>query len=387
MMNPTQDYDAAADQARMRQAQSEVAASHPDSRSLASVVVATLAVLYTLYLAQEIVVPFVLAAVLNLLLQPAKRFLTGKLRFPSALASLLLIAALFGLAAVIAAAISVPASTWIGRAPEALPQLQHKFSFLQGPLDYLHKGADQIEHLMDRSGSGQEQAGQKTVAVQQSSDLGGVGLSVLAGTKAFMGQLFTIVIVLFFLLSAGDTLLRGLVEIMPGFKEKRRVVEIGDEIEGNISSYLATITMMNLAVGIATGLATWATGLPDPLLWGTLAFLLNYIPILGPLTGVAIFFAVGVFSYDTIWWAFLPAGVYLLIHIIEGETVTPMLLASRLTLNPVLVILSLFFWDWMWGVIGALLAVPLLAIAKIACDHIPPLRPIGHIIGSTHKRR
>ncbi len=385
-MNPTQDYDAAADEALKREAEATVADTHPDARTIATIVLATLAVLYTLYLAQEIVVPFVLAGVLNLLLQPAKRLLTGKLRFPNALASLLLIVALFGLVAMIATAISVPASNWIGRAPEALPQLQHKFSFLQGPLDYLHRGADQIQHLMDRSGGGQAPGGEKTVAVQQSSGLGGVGLSVLAGTKAFMGQVFTIVIVLFFLLSAGDTLLRGLVEIMPSFTEKRRVVEIGDEIEGNISSYLATITMMNLAVGIATGLATWATGLPDPLLWGTLAFLLNYIPILGPLTGVAILFAVGIFSYDTIWWAFLPAGIYLLIHVAEGETITPMLLASRLTLNPVLVILTLFFWDYMWGVIGALLAVPLLAIAKIFCDHIQALTPLGHIIGSTHKR-
>jgi predicted PurR-regulated permease PerM len=236
------------------------------------------------------------------------------------------------------------------------------------------------------SRAGGEGGQQQTVAVQQSSGLGGVGLSVLAGTKAFMGWLFTIVVLLFFLLSAGDTLLRGLVEVMPSFKEKRRVVEIGDEIEGNISSYLATITMMNALVGIASGLATWATGLPDPLLWGTLAFLLNYIPILGPLSGVVIFFAVGVFSYDTIWWALLPAGIYLAIHIAEGETITPMLIASRLTLNPVLVIVSLFFWDWMWGVIGALLAVPLLAIAKIVCDHIPSLTPLGHIIGSTRKR-
>jgi predicted PurR-regulated permease PerM len=98
-----------------------------------------------------------------------------------------------------------------------------------------------------------------------------------------------------------------------------------------------------------------------------------------------VFFVVGLFVYSTIWWAFLPAGIYLLIHVIEGETVTPMLLARRFTLNPVLVILSLFVWDWMWGVVGALLAVPLLAICKIVCDHIPHLTPLGHMIGGGRK--
>jgi predicted PurR-regulated permease PerM len=99
-----------------------------------------------------------------------------------------------------------------------------------------------------------------------------------------------------------------------------------------------------------------------------------------------IFFFVGLFTYSGFWPALLPAGIYLVIHVLEGETITPMLLASRFTLNPVLVIVSLFFWDWMWGVLGALLAVPLLAMLKIVCDRIPPLMPIGHMIGGSPKR-
>jgi predicted PurR-regulated permease PerM len=113
-----------------------------------------------------------------------------------------------------------------------------------------------------------------------------------------------------------------------------------------------------------------------------MAFLLNYIPILGPMTGVVIFFLVGVVTFDWPWYAFVPAGIYLLIHIAEGETITPMLLAKRFTLNPVLVMVSLFFWHTIWGIPGALLAVPLLAIFKIVADRIEPLKPIGHIIGS-----
>ncbi len=376
---------------RTDEARVEIASTRMDPRTVSLLTLAILGVLYTLYLAQEIVLPFVLAAVLNLLLQPAKRFLTGRLRIPAALSSLLLILALFCLVGGIGAGISVPASTWVSRAPEALPKLQQKLGPLQGPIQYVQNGIKQLEHLVQQTGGSGEQGEQKpdqqTVTVRQPSSLGGVGLSVLAGTRAFLSQLFTILIILFFLLWSGDTLLRSFVEIMPNFRDKRRVVEINNEVEGNISGYLATITVMNALVGVANGLAVWACGLPDPLLWGTLAFLLNYIPILGPFSGMVIFFVVGLFTYDQLWWAFLPAGIYLVIHILEGETITPMLIASRFTLNPVLVILSLFFWDWMWGVIGALLAVPLLAIAKIVCDNVPALTPLGHIIGGSPKKR
>jgi predicted PurR-regulated permease PerM len=381
-------YDQRDVSSRTEEAREQVEHTHTDTRSVSLLILAILGVLYTLYLAQDIVLPIVLAVVLNLLLQPARRFLCVKLRLPAALASLLLILALFAVVSGLAAAVSLPASNWIGRAPEALPKLQQKLGPLQGPIQYVQEGVRKLEHLMEPSGGqqGGQQQGQ-TVTVKQSSGLGGLGLSVLNGTRAFLGKFFTVVVILFFLLWAGDTLLRSFVEIMPRFRDKRRVVEISDEIEGNISGYLATITMMNALVGIANGLSTWACGLPDPLLWGTLAFLLNYIPILGPFTGVVVFFVVGLFVYSTIWWAFLPAGIYLLIHVIEGETVTPMLLASRFTLNPVLVIVSLFVWDWMWGVVGALLAVPLLAIMKIVCDHIPRLTPLGHLIGGSRKGR
>lgn len=366
-------------------ARDELRRNVPDTRTIALLILAVLATFYTLYLASDIIVPFVLAIVLNLLLQPARRFLSDKLRLPATLSSLLLIVALFGVIGAIGAAISVPASGWIAKAPQTLPTLEQKLSIMRKPIEYMHEGMQKIDQLLQQqqpSGN----AGQ-TVSVQQPSTLGrSVGLSVLAGTRAFVGELFTLLVVLFFMLSSGDSLLRRLVEILPRFRDKKRVVEISDEIERNISGYLATITMMNALVGIANGVSTWLCGLPDPLLWGTLAFLLNYVPILGPFCGMVIFFFVGLFTYSNFWPALLPAGIYLVVHVLEGETITPMLLASRFTLNPVLVIVSLFFWDWMWGVLGALLAVPLLAMLKIVCDRIPPLMPIGHMIGGSPKR-
>jgi AI-2E family transporter len=137
---------------------------------------------------------------------------------------------------------------------------------------------------------------------------------------------------------------------------------------------------MNAAVGVATAIVMWSTGLGDPILWGTVAFLLNYVPILGPTVGVILFLLAGLLTMDTLWKAFLPALLYLGIHLAEGEMITPTLVAKRFTVNPVLVVLSLIFWFWMWGAAGAIIAVPMLAIAKIICDRVQSLSAFGHFL-------
>jgi predicted PurR-regulated permease PerM len=365
------------DEMSRREAQQAMRAANPDPRTIALVILAVLAVFYTLWVSAEFLLPMLFALVLNLLLLPVKRFLCERLRLPAALAAFLLIVALFALVSGLAALISVPASNWIAKAPQSLPQLQQRLGFLAQPVDFFRHGVDQVQHLMEQA----PPQGQQVVAVQSQSNFGGVGLSLLQGTRAALGQLLTLAVVLFFLLASGDSLLRRLVEILPSFGDKRRVVEIATQIEQNISGYLFTITAMNALVGVANGISMWAQGIPDGLLWGTLAFLLNYIPILGAFTGMVVFFFVGLFTTPTLWQAALPPAVYLIIHVVEGESVTPMLLARRFTLNPVLVIVSLFFWDWLWGVAGAFLAVPLLAIVKIVADRIPALSPLGHLLG------
>jgi predicted PurR-regulated permease PerM len=157
-------------------------------------------------------------------------------------------------------------------------------------------------------------------------------------------------------------------------------VDISRQIETDISAYLVTITMMNAAVGILTGLVMWLSGVGDPVLWGVVAFLLNYVPIIGWLLGVTLFLLAGLLTIDTLWQALLPAGLYIAIHVIEGETITPMLLARRFTLNRAVVVIALVFWFWMWGIPGAVIAVPLLAITKIVCDRIRPLAAFGHLL-------
>ena len=362
---------------RIRSAQEAVArgkATPHDIGSAGILILAVLAIVYTLYFGKEILLPIALALVLKLLLQPAMRLLHERLRLPGALAALLLIIAVFSAVAAVGFTISVPASGWIQKAPESLPLLKDKLAILRQPLDYLQNGLKELENLTGPSGGDGQ-----TVTVKQGSGLAG---SLATGTATTLSRSFTTMIILFFLLASGDRLLRGFVEVLPRFKDKRTAVEIATEIEENISGYLLTITMMNALVGVATGIAMKLCGLGDPILWGAMAFLLNYIPILGPMTGVVIFFLVGIVTFDWPWYAFVPAGIYLLIHIAEGETITPMLLAKRFTLNPVLVIISLFFWHTVWGIPGALLAVPLLAIFKIVADRIEPLKPLGHIIGS-----
>jgi predicted PurR-regulated permease PerM len=329
-----------------------------------------LALLTTAYVASEIVLPMVFAFMLKLLLQPIFRFLE-RLRIPRALAAVVLIVALFGTIVSLGAAISGPAANWAGKLPEGVPRLEERMSFVRAPINTSQQFLQQIENI------GAAGARPETV-----SPVGGAALlaTVFAGTRSFASGLFTTVLFLYFLLVSGDTFLRRLVEILPHFSSKRQAVDISQQIESDISAYLLTISIMNAAVGVATGLVMWLTGVGDPILWGTLAFLLNYAPILGPAVGVVVFVFAGLLSIDILWLALLPAALYLAVHIAEGETVTPMLLARRFTLNPVLVIFSLVFWFWMWGIPGAILSVPMLAIAKIVCDRVRPFAAIGHFL-------
>jgi predicted PurR-regulated permease PerM len=177
-------------------------------------------------------------------------------------------------------------------------------------------------------------------------------------------------------------MLRALIEILPRFKDKRQAVEIASEIQESIGKYLTTILIMNALVGALVGIASAICGLSNPAFWGALAFLLNFIPIIGPLMGMAVMFVAGVVVLPWPFPALAPALLYVLIHFAEGQMVTPQLLSRRFELNPVLVIVSLLFWDAIWGMSGALLAVPLLAILKIFSDRIEPLKNLGHLIGA-----
>ena len=343
--------------------------------SIGVLVLASLASVYALYVGKELVLPIMLAITLKLLLQPVMDFLCRRLRLPSTIAALVLIICLFGAIASVAFTVSVPASGWIEKIPHLLPSLKEKLVLLRPPIDYLEGAFKDLEEATAST----QGASVPAVTIKDGAT---VASKLTSLTFAVLARVSTTMIILFFLLAAGERLLRGLIEVLPRLSDKRQALDIATETQHQIGGYLFTITLMNAAVGIVTGLAMWACGLGDPILWGSAAFLLNYIPILGPLTGIGMFLLAGIVALEWPWHALAPAAIYLAIHIAEGEIITPMLLANRFTLNPVIVIVSLFFWHALWGVPGALLAVPLLAIFKIICDRVGPLQPAGHIIGA-----
>jgi predicted PurR-regulated permease PerM len=324
-----------------------------------------------LYLTRPIVLPIVLAIILKLVLQPGVRRLE-RLHIPRVAAALAMIVVLFVSLVSMGTALSGPAHTWADKLPEGLPRLQERLSLIQGPIQSVRHFLEHAEsyiHVMTSQGS-----------VLTTAEASGISGILFAGTASFASGLFMTVLVLFFLLISGDLFLRRLVEILPRFRDKRVAVMISQQIESDIAAYLMTVTIMNALVGVATLLVTWATGLDNPVLWGVLAFLLNYIPVIGPIICLVILLLAGMLSIDSLWNALLPAAGFLAVHVTEGQFVTPFLVARRFTLNPVVVIVSLIFWYWMWGVPGAILAVPVLGITKIVCDEIPPWAALGHLI-------
>jgi predicted PurR-regulated permease PerM len=336
-----------------------------DAKLLVQTCLLALALLTLSYLAADVIRPIVFAIVLNLLFQPGMRALK-RLHIPRVAAALLLIFCVFGAIVGVGAAMSGPATSWAQKLPAGVARLEERLAFLSEPIRTLQEFLQQFDGV-----------GHTGVAPSSGSS---IEETLLRGTQHFASGFSETLLILFFLLVSGETFLRKAVEIVPTFSDKRRVVALSQQIEENISAYLLTITFMNAAVGIATALVVWTSGLGDPVLWGGVAFLLNYVPIIGPSIGVVLLLLAGLLTIEALWQAFLPAAAYLAIHLIEGETVTPMLLARRFTLNPVIVVISLIFWFWMWGVPGAVLAVPMLAIAKIVCEDIKPLNAVGHFL-------
>jgi predicted PurR-regulated permease PerM len=325
-----------------------------------------IAVLACLYVARDIVLPVVLALVLKLLFQPLVKLLE-RIRIPKVVGALVSLLLLLGVFVGLGALLSSPASRWAEQLPQAWPMLQQRFAVLQKPVAHLG-------HVLDSMGihlSGGDSFLSHPVSMVT---------AVFSGTGTVASNLLETLLVLFYLLVFGETFLRRLVEVLPRFDDKREAVEISMHMEKDLSAYLLTITIINAVVGCATALVMWICGVPGPILWGVVAFCLNFVPILGPFFGILMFLAVGIVTAGFAWIAILPASLYFGIHVAEGEIITPMLLASRFTINPVAVMLSLIFWYWMWGVAGAILAVPMLAIMKIICDRLRPFRAFGHLL-------
>ncbi len=341
-------------------------------RSLALTGLVVLAAFYTLYFARAFFLPIVLALLLSFLLSPVVRGLK-KLHIPNALGAALVVFGLLGSLGWGIYELAGPAYEWAQQAPRQMRRLERKLAEFKKPVQTMSKATQQVEKIT-QVGAGQEP---RKVEVQTET----LGERMFSqATELFAGGTIMFIL-LFFLLASGDLFLRKLIRVLPSLADKKRAVEIARQIEQDVSTYLATITVINLVLGLAVwGLMRWI-GVPNPLLWGVLAFVTNYIPYLGAILMIAVLAMVGFLTFDDTARSLMVPGAFVGLNLLESYLVTPMVLGHRLTLNPVVIFLGLTFWGWLWGITGALLAVPIMVVLKIICDRSEPLRSIGEFLG------
>jgi predicted PurR-regulated permease PerM len=327
--------------------------------------------LLVMYVAKAILLPVFVALFLNWLLAPLVRGLE-KIYIPAPLAAagllLVLISSLtFGITQ-----LSTPASLWLDRTPEALQQVERKLRIVKKSVLEMGKATQALEHVANLSET------TKAQKVEVKTDtLGGI---LIGWTTEFIFGLVATMILLYFFLASGDLFLEKLVKVLPRFSDKRRAVEIVRGIEGNISSYLVMVTSINVGLGLATSLAMYLLGMPNPFLWGAMAGILNFIPYVGSIIGLGAVTLAAAITFDHLNMVAMVSGTYVFLTAIEGNFITPHLLGRKLALNPVVILVSVLFWGWLWGAIGALLAVPFVASLKIICDQIEPLNPVGEFL-------
>lgn len=204
--------------------------------------------------------------------------------------------------------------------------------------------------------------------------------SVMDLGPAFVGQIIFTLFMLFFLISSGDLLYLKIVQSFDRMRDKRGAYLALREIEDRLGAYLGAITLINACLGVAIGLAMWAWGMPSPFLFGLSAFLLNYIPYLGPITGVIISCLVAIFVFDDFFGPLMVGLTYLTITSVEGQLITPYFVSRKLQLNTVVVFLTVALWAWLWSVLGMIVAVPLLVVMRVLADHIPGLEKFGNFL-------
>ncbi len=329
-----------------------------------------IAFFYTLYFARALILPFTLALLLNFLLRPVVRVLK-KIRVPELAGAALVLVALLGSAGYGVIRLSGPAAEWINKVPESLRQIESKVGFFRKPLDGVNNA---VEELMRIARMGAEKKPEVEIRPPGISDI------VLTGTREVLVKSSVMFILLYFLLASGDLFLRKLIKRIPTLHKKKEIVRITREVEHHTSRYLYTVTGINILTGAAIGVSMYLIGMPNPVLWGVMSGLLVFLPYIGPLMGISIVTIVAFLTFDSLGRILLAPAIYIALESIQGQLVTPLVLGLRFTLNPVAIFVWLIFWGWIWGIIGAILAFPMLMIFKIFCDHIQPLAPVGEFL-------
>ncbi len=334
-------------------------------------VLAILAFLGFLYFASPILIPLALAMYLNLLLSPLVTTLE-KIRIPAALSSAFIVLGLFGLLIAAANLLAEPAEEWVEKAPKTFLDVQRKILPFTQPLEEISELAetvDEITAISESSNIQKVEVKPPNLFSRAAEQIPTIALSV------------TIVLFLtYFLLSAGDSFLRKFVSLGYSFRQKRRILTIVRTIQKEVSVYLVTITIINTGLGIAVAITMHYLGVPNPLLWGALATVLNFIPYMGAIVMALIMLMVGLATFSLPAAIFAPVLSYAGLSVIEGNLVTPSLVGRNLKLQPAIVFLMLIAWGWMWGVVGALLSIPITVAIKVILQKLPEYRYLSMLM-------
>ena len=338
-------------------------------RSIALTGLFILAVFYTIYFMRSVLLPIVLGLLLSYLLRPIVRAL-ARLRIPLPVGAAFILLGLFAIVSYGISALVTPAVGWVQKAPKGLTELQHKLLPVKKSVAQVTQATGEIEKLASTNADG------KTVEVKQHP----ISEMFFVRTPELIADAVLLTILLYFMLVYDQVFIAKLVKLLPTLSDKKMAVAIAHDIESQTSRYLFTITAINASLGAAVGIAVGLLGLHNPVMWGVMVAVLNFVPYLGALTGIICMTIGAVLSFNSLGYALIFPGVYLAFGTLEGSFITPWVMGRSLSLNPVIILLSLMFWGWLWGIVGVILAVPILAAFKIFCAQVKPMEPLAEFL-------
>lgn len=328
--------------------------------------------LAAIFFAKDVVLPVVIGLLFALTLSPIVRRL-GRYGVPAPLSAGCLI---FGFCATVATGVVLlggSTTSWFQDIPRIEYEVRQKLRGVTDSVAAIQDAAEKVENIASGSSDPVQ-----TVALQQP----GLITAAVSNVASFATSLVVGLVLAFFLLSSGTLFYVKIIESFPKFGDKKRALTIIYEIEQRISHYLLAITLINAGLGVVIGLAMYAIGVPYAFVWGVAAFCLNYLPYIGGLVGTLGVAAFSVVSFDSMSYAIVAPVVYQVLTSVEAQIVTPYLLGRRLQLNTVAVFLTVIFWGWLWGIPGALMAVPILVLIKVVCDHVTPMATFGNFLAA-----
>jgi predicted PurR-regulated permease PerM len=326
-----------------------------------------------LYFARPVVLPVFLACVGGMALKPLIRWLS-QCHIPPSLSAAVVLSFLITGAGVGFFELGRPALAWMSEAPQHLAELRQKGQKLFPRIARFN----QAEAAVNNLGATEEEQKESPAVELKTSRVP----TLINWTGTFLAGLGESLVLLYLVLASGDLFLQKLVRVMPTMRDKKRAVEVSHEIQQQISNYLFSVSLINLGLGIIVGGGLYWLGVPNAAMWGMLIALLNFVPYFGPFAGISLLAIVGLLTFDSVWKGLLPPAWYLLLHFLEANFITPILLGRRFTLNPVVIFVSLIFWTWLWGVPGALLSVPILVSIKVICERFPSMSHVSELLTS-----